>query len=29
MKGFNPHFLLKFDLEPKDQTFADVIWAIR
>jgi hypothetical protein len=28
MRGFNPHFLLKFNLEPKHQTLADVIWAI-
>ena len=29
MNGFNPNFLLKFDLEPTHQTLADVIWAIR
>jgi hypothetical protein len=29
MKGFNSHFLLKFNLEPHHQTIADVIWAIR
>ena len=29
MQGFNPHFLLKFNLEPNHQTLADVIWAIR
>ena len=28
MKGFNPHFLLKFQLEPNQETLADVIWAI-
>lgn len=29
MHGFNPHFLLKFNLEPEHQTLADVIWAIK
>jgi hypothetical protein len=29
MVGFNPHFLLKFNLEPVHPTIADVIWAIR
>ena len=29
MNGFNPNFLLKFDLEPTHQTIADVIWAIK
>ena len=29
MRGFNPHFLLKFNLEPNHHTLADVIWAIR
>jgi len=29
MKGFNPHFLLKFNLEPTLQTLADVIWAVK
>jgi hypothetical protein len=29
MSGFNPHFLLKFNLEPDHQTLADVIWAVR
>ncbi|MCW8810074.1 MAG: hypothetical protein OQJ93_06905 [Ignavibacteriaceae bacterium] len=29
MNGFNPNFLLKFNLEPDHQTLADVIWAIR
>ena len=29
MKGFNPHFLLKFSLEPTHQTISDVIWAIK
>ena len=27
MKGFNPDFLLKFNLETNHQTLADVIWA--
>lgn len=29
MQGFNPHFLLKFNLEPDHPTLADIIWAIR
>ncbi|MBK9098788.1 MAG: hypothetical protein IPM14_11850 [bacterium] len=29
MHGFNPHFLLKFNLEPEHQTLADVIWAVK
>ena len=29
MRGFNPDFLLKFNLEPNHHTLADVIWAIR
>lgn len=29
MKGFNPHFLLKFNLESDHQTLADVIWAVK
>jgi hypothetical protein len=29
MHGFNPHFLLKFNLEPNHETLADVIWAIK
>jgi hypothetical protein len=29
MKGFNPHFLLKFQLEKNQETLSDVIWAIR
>lgn len=29
MKGFNPHYLLKFPLEENHDTLADVIWAIR
>jgi hypothetical protein len=29
MQGFNPHFLLKFKLEPNHETLADVIWAIK
>lgn len=29
MVGFNPHFLLKFNLEPVHPTIADVIWAIK
>jgi hypothetical protein len=29
MKGFNPHYLLKFLLEKNHQTLADVIWAIK
>jgi hypothetical protein len=29
MLGFNPHFLLKFQLEKNNATLADVIWAIK
>lgn len=29
MSGFNPHFLLKFQLEENHDTLADIIWAIR
>ncbi len=29
MLGFNPHYLLKFPLEPGHQTLADVIWAVK
>ena len=29
MEGFNPHYLLKFPLEPGHQTLADVIWAVK
>jgi len=29
MEGFNPHYLLKFDLEKNKETISDVIWAIR
>lgn len=29
MKGFNPNFLGKFNLEPNHETLADVIWTIR
>lgn len=29
MKGFNPHYLLKFPLEKNQETLADVIWAIK
>ena len=29
MEGFNPHYLLKFPLEPSHQTLADVIWVIK
>ena len=29
MKGFNPHYLLKFPLEENQETLADVIWAIK
>lgn len=28
MIGFNSHYLLKFKLEPEQETLADVIWAI-
>ena len=29
MEGFNPHYLLKFQLEKNQKTISDVIWAIR
>jgi len=29
MNGFNPHFLLKFQLEKNQETLSDVIWAIQ
>jgi hypothetical protein len=29
MEGFNPHYLIKFDLEKNQETISDVIWAIR
>ncbi|MGD8305224.1 MAG: hypothetical protein PVF17_01095 [Ignavibacteria bacterium] len=29
MEGFNPHYLLKFQLEKGHYTLADVIWAVR
>jgi hypothetical protein len=29
MQGFNPHYLLKFNLEKNQETLSDVIWAIR
>ena len=29
MKGFNPHYLLKFQLEKNQVTLADVIWVIK
>ena len=29
MEGFNPHYLLKFQLEKGHYTLADVIWAIK
>ena len=29
MSGFNPHYLLKFNLEANQETLSDVIWAIR
>ncbi len=29
MEGFNPHFLLKFQLEKNQETLADVIWATK
>jgi len=29
MKGFNPHYLLKFQLEKNKETLSDVIWAIQ
>jgi hypothetical protein len=28
MHGFNPHYLLKFRLEPEHETLSDVIWAL-
>lgn len=28
MEGFNPHYLLKFNLEANQETLSDVIWAI-
>jgi hypothetical protein len=28
MEGFNPHYLLKFQLEKNQETISDVIWAI-
>ncbi|NWG29333.1 MAG: hypothetical protein HXY48_12465 [Ignavibacteriaceae bacterium] len=28
MEGFNPHYLLKFQLEKDQETISDVIWAI-
>jgi hypothetical protein len=29
MEGFNPHYLLKFNLEKGHYTLADVIWAVK
>jgi len=29
MQGFNPHYLLKFQLEKNQETLSDIIWAIR
>ncbi|MBT8379442.1 MAG: hypothetical protein KJN64_09440 [Ignavibacteria bacterium] len=29
MEGFNPHYLLKFQLEKGHYTLADVIWAVK
>ncbi|HEY6437574.1 MAG TPA: hypothetical protein VIY47_13360 [Ignavibacteriaceae bacterium] len=29
MEGFNPHYLLKFQLEKNQETLSDIIWAIR
>jgi len=29
MQGFNPHYLLKFQLEQNQETISDVIWAIQ
>ena len=29
MEGFNPHYLLKFQLEQNQETISDVIWAIQ
>lgn len=28
MQGFNPHFLMKFQLEESQETISDIIWAI-
>ena len=28
MEGFNPHYLLKFQLEKNHETISDIIWAI-
>jgi hypothetical protein len=28
MEGFNPHYLLKFQLEKNQETISDIIWAI-
>lgn len=28
MQGFNPHFLMKFQLEESQETLSDIIWAI-
>ena len=29
MEGFNPHYLLKFQLEKNHETISDIIWAIK
>lgn len=29
MRGFNPHFLMKFQFEKNQETLSDVIWATR
>jgi len=29
MRGFNPHYLLKFNLEQSRETLSDIIWAIK
>jgi hypothetical protein len=29
MDGFNPHYLLKFQLEKNQETISDIIWTIR
>jgi hypothetical protein len=29
MEGFNPHYLLKFQLEKNQETISDIIWTIR
>jgi len=29
MSGFNPHYLLKFQLEKNQETLADIIWAVK